>query len=356
MKRKELFKKYYSRLMVEGLVKSLTCGLLISLGLAFIIALISYIYGFNPLWYVIGVGLGAIVLTTIGLFFVKFKPTDKKVAERIDRLGLEERLVTMLELEGDDSYIAKRQKDDATQKLSKVRHNSIKIAIPSTIIALIGMLAVFASSLTLVSTLSAKGELGYLPGFGIGNGTGSVEIYKVNYKVVGVIGGQIVIENTGGFIVGAIEQFVLRDEDASTVVAVADEGWFFGYWKEDERTDPERTDRKIQSDVTYTAVFFAIGDENNEGDGDGKQNGEPGEPANNEPGEPGDDGETEQNEDGETNDGGGANGRYEEVNYVIDGKTYYRDVIDQLYEIFESGRELTPQQRAMLEAYLKTIQ
>ncbi len=58
----------------------------------------------------------------------------------------------------------------------------------------------------------------------------------------------------GGHIEGVASQNVKEGEDASTVSAVADEGYVFFKWS-DENTDPERTDKNITKDVVYSAYF-----------------------------------------------------------------------------------------------------
>lgn len=123
---KELFDKYYSRLAREGMLKALFSGLSVGFAVNFIVAFICWYFNANGLLW----SLLALVVTTaiaMPLFYVKkYKPSVKDVAKRLDRLGLEERMITMTEFQGDDSYIAVRQREDARTTLHEVDTKRIR--------------------------------------------------------------------------------------------------------------------------------------------------------------------------------------------------------------------------------------
>jgi len=79
----------------------------------------------------------------------------------------------------------------------------------------------------------------------------------------GVMGGYFInlryVAGTGGRIIGASSQFVERESDGSTVVAVADAGYVFAEWS-DGVTDRERTDRNVIADISITANFVRTAD------------------------------------------------------------------------------------------------
>ena len=157
MSDRKIFDKHHSRLVWESVIKSLLCGLSVGFAVMFGVGLGTWIAGVNGLWFALAawavVGAGATLL----FYFKRFKPTAKNDAARIDRLGLEERMITMLELEGDDSYIAQRQRADAQEKLRQVSVKDIKFRIPTASVVLAAILTVFGAGMTTVSTLSAEG-------------------------------------------------------------------------------------------------------------------------------------------------------------------------------------------------------
>ena len=68
----------------------------------------------------------------------------------------------------------------------------------------------------------------------------------------------------GGRIEGVEAQQVTAGESASTVVAVAEEGWVFDGWS-DGNTSAVRTDRNIQADAEYFAIFIPVFDDGTSG-------------------------------------------------------------------------------------------
>ena len=60
--------------------------------------------------------------------------------------------------------------------------------------------------------------------------------------------------NGKGAILGASKQDVEIGGDATTVIAVANEGWIFVGW-DDGYPLPSRTDKGITESVSYTAIF-----------------------------------------------------------------------------------------------------
>ena len=124
MKKNRLFKKYYLKLIYEGIIKAAVCGLIVGFAVSIIPAVITLIANLvgkpqnEGLWISIGSGLIAFALSTPLFYFLLFKPKNKQIAERVDRLGLDERVITMFELEKDGSYIALKQREDAKRTLS----------------------------------------------------------------------------------------------------------------------------------------------------------------------------------------------------------------------------------------------
>ena len=76
--------------------------------------------------------------------------TQESIAKTLDDLGLDERVITMLEYKNEDNDIVALQRTDALNKLSNVNPNEIKIKIQKTpIIVLCVLLLIFSGSLFL---------------------------------------------------------------------------------------------------------------------------------------------------------------------------------------------------------------
>ena len=278
-------KRFRSRLSREGIIKSVLLGCGIALAVAAVVAAVCWFFGLNalfialPVFVVIGAGLSTL------FYFKKFKPTIKEVAARVDELGLEERLITMTELIGDDSFIAKKQREDTIETVKKVNENLLPVAVSVALIVCFSIAAVFWTGTT---TVSALASFGIVP-------TGKEiieeinkkepEIYLVKYKANA--NGKLVcpdftpdsaeIQNKGysanedGSITfrsdGSYEIKISQDGYGAYVFAVPDKGYVFAGWS-DGVTSPFRSDLGSMNVGTVTANFaegdYAIEDFLNE--------------------------------------------------------------------------------------------
>ena len=377
MNGKELFKKHYSRLVIEGIIKSALLGLAIGFGANFVAAFFAWMFDFGGIWFGIGVGAGVAAVSGVILYFLKFKPNMQDVARRLDRLGLQERMVTMLELKGDDSYIAEIQRENARAHLAKVSHRNIRFRISKVIVVVLAVAFIFASSMTTVVGLAESGIIP--PGDEIITPDDPYENHiAISYMA-----------EEGGEIEGETDQLVAPGESTTPVVAVAHEGWVFVGWEDGVET-PERSEDNVLTEMIYFAIFEEIGE--GEG-GDGSEGGNPGESGDSEgdsaedvpeggsanvesdtTGDAGDEGdgqggssdsdggEGSSEEEGEGKGDGkgqGAGGKWEDSNQFLDGKTYYKDHIDMYYqlaqEILAEGGEIPQELREFLEAYYDSI-
>ena len=120
------FQKHYKRLIVEGIIRSALWGLVIGFAANFLVAIAAWFFDFGGVWFVVGIAVGATIASGIGLYFIRFKPKTADIARRVDRLGLEERMITMLELQENDSYLAKLQRENAKQHLQNVADRKLR--------------------------------------------------------------------------------------------------------------------------------------------------------------------------------------------------------------------------------------
>lgn len=153
MAQKELIKKYQSRLIVEGLLKSGINGLIAGFTTTIIIKIIFLIIKENGLLWPIISGLIVAIIASLVFYFIRYRPNTKKVASRVDDLGLEERVVTMLSYENQsNSFMVEKQKKDTEVKLTSVSPKQLKLSVFTIpFIILLCLVPLTASTLTISS-------------------------------------------------------------------------------------------------------------------------------------------------------------------------------------------------------------
>ncbi len=321
----EELKKYRSRLTKEGILKAVLCGLLVAFSVLLVSAAICYFTGFKAFWLPIALfGVAALAATPI-FYFTMFRPTAKSIAKRLDTLGLEERMITMTEFANDNSYIAKRQREDAVASLSNINATLIKFAVSVPLIICLCVVGVAGAGMSTVHALSTMGVI--TPGDDIIGGLIDPPEEEVFYELTYVVegDGMLIEEETGA---ETDEVFLLVSSFATAqkygVTAVAMEGWVFVGWMEDESTEPYRKDL-VTEDTVFTAVFMELeegeGDGDGEGDGEGEPSDKPGESGS---GEGGSEGESSPGEGGEEAGGNWSGGSHNNVN---DGNTSFGDAL-----------------------------
>lgn len=377
MIQKKFFEKHYSRLRTQGIIKSLLCGLMIGLFANFLAAVAAWFFDFGGIWFGIGIGAGVTLISAVILYFAKFKPTAKQIARRVDQLGLEERLITMLELQQDESYIAMLQRENAKEHLKKADPKKLRMRLPKAIAVLVVVAAVLATGMTTVVGLASEDIIPAGPD--IVTPEDPMESYiAVSYMT-----------EEGGEIEGEADQLILPGETTTPVVAIPEDGWIFVGW-DDGLENPERQDSDITEDTVFIAVFEEIGEGGEDGESDEEAGGEggsaEGDKAEDIPNEGSADVDSEQqgsagdegngsgadaNQDGgkgESDEQGegkgegqglGAGGKWQDSNQFIDGNTYYRDYLDMYYQmaqqIFEENGEIPPELRDFFENYFNGI-
>lgn len=371
MEKKQVFKEYYGKLVREGVLKAVGCGAAIGFAVVFVIAFVSWMIPFYPgLFIAFYVGVGVAAGTAVLFYYKKFYPTTEKIARRLDRMGLEERMITMAELSGDQSYIAMLQREDAQRKLAEISDKKMGIRFSAAGISLLSVAATLGIAMTVVAVLGAGGV--------IPSGSSLFKKIKedpeqtimyaaVNYKV----------DLQRGYIVGEMSQTVAIGASAEAVTAVAKDGWMFYGWS-DGATAPLRADSDVTEDITVSAIFVEMIDSGEPADGDAPSDrpfgkGESGDgPGTIDPSAPqrpddgsGDGDEGEEGEEGDNNGNNSGSGNsgdnitYEENNQVIDGETYYRDIYqayyDQAMALISEGKEVPEELRKLIETYFGII-
>lgn len=334
MKQKK-FVKFDGRLRAEAIIKSALGGIGIGGVVAFAFAAAAWFMEFNGVMIALAIFAAAAVIGGIVLYFTVFHPTVIQNARRLDRYGLEERLITMVDLEGQDSYIAQKQREDAMEALKRLDAKRVKYRISLAIVVVgIALTVLFAEMMT----LEVLSERGLVP-------TGTEVWLKVfppeplpEFEVE-------YLASEGGYISGETSQEITQGEDAEKVIAIANEGYMFLRWS-DGNANPSRTDLSVQKNISVSAVFIEVPDESDDPD-------DADEPDD----APGDSGQGEESLDSDQEGGE----KFKEVNWVIDGQTYYRDdgVYDVYYEkmleILANGETIPEEYKKFIELYFEVI-
>lgn len=317
----KVFKEYFARLRKEAWLKASITGLIIAFSVLFVSSLVIWLTSFKFIWLAVILWAVTAVAATFALYYWKFTPSKKLIAQRMDALGLEERVLTMVEFEGkEDSYILRRQREDALAAIGNISAKLIKFAVPVAMIVVACVCACLGVGMTTVSALGASGV--------IKNGNEIIKElttpeptqYMITYEVEG-----------GGFING--ELFLIdtvnEGEDGIEVVAEEEDGWAFECWS-DGVTDPIRKATEVKGDMELIAIFVEVPE------------GEPGEPGEGEEGDESDgvpkdmqEGEGDKGEPGEgpPQDGSQGSGMFEASNQIIDGETWYGgSTFDEAYD------------------------
>ena len=250
----KLFQKYYSRIAREGIIKSLLCGLIIGFAILFVSATTFWFTNTHLFW----VAILFFLFSTAGAAYLfyqkKFRPTTKQIARRVDELGLEERILTMAQLEGDESYIAMRQREDALAALKTVNEKLIAIIVSVPLIVYTCLSAVFGLGMTTVTALSSAGVIKSGKDLLAELTATPPATYELIYEE----------DAEGGYVEGELFQVVEEGKDGSPVMAVAEEGWAFLEWS-DGKTNPYRVDEAIKENITVTAKFIKLVDSGDNG-------------------------------------------------------------------------------------------
>ena len=348
MKSVKLFEKYYKRIARESMTKAVICGLIVGCAAMFITAFLCWFFIPKLFWLAfIALAVGAGVSAPL-FYRYKFKPTSSAVATRIDELGLEERMITMNEYMGDDSYIAERQRDDAIKTLGTISADLIKVVVSIPLVIAACFAVTLGAGMTTVGGLANAGV--------IGGGKDLIDdltkeepvYYDVEYDTQG-----------DGEIVGDIVQRIEKGKDATEIYAVAGDGYVFSCWLikgQKEAGEPYRQDTKIDEDMKVIAVFEPA---NGDGEGDGEGEGEGGEQGDSE--KPNDGEGKAEGSDGNNsnNTGTSPGGSYVSNDQVIDGKQDYKDHYDAAREeATENARDngnLTDEDKDAIDGYFNII-
>lgn len=409
----EVFKKYYKKIGRESILKALLCGLTIGFSLMFVCIAASWLAGFKAGIYIgLGLFVAATAIATPLFYTFRFRPTTKKIAQRIDTLGLEERILTMAELENDDSFIAMKQREDAMNAMKSVSSEMLKIAVSVPLIAAVAISATLGTGMTVAAAVAPDGGKHFV------DGLKEKHTYEITYTVEGkgwVIdftkkenaallaamkerAQQREIDKANGKEVTEDETlpgtfqsrlgivYTASDETAQAtmvldganyedtaytfevtegeefgvkLMALPQKGYVFVGWS-DGVTSPYREDMEATATKTVTATFEEVTDPGGGSKNDGQEPGE-------EPGDA-DSGNGSSSSAGDGSDGagmpdtgnsGGEGAKASPANQIINGETYYGDVFEDAYremlERMKNNNSLSEAEKKAISDYLDSI-
>lgn len=409
----EVFKKYYKKIGSESILKALLCGLTIGFSLMFVCIAASWLAGFKAGIYIgLGLFVAATAIATPLFYTFRFRPTTKKIAQRIDTLGLEERILTMAELENDDSFIAMKQREDAMKAMKSVSSEMLKIAVSVPLIAAVAISATLGTGMTVAAAVAPDGGKHFV------DGLKEKHTYEITYTVEGkgwVIdftkkenaaliaamkerarqreidkaNGKEVTEdetlpdtfqNRLGIVYTAIDEtaqatMVLDganyedttytfevtegDEFGVKLMALPQKGYVFVGWS-DGVTSPYREDMEATATKTVTATFEEVTDPGGGSKNDGQEQGE--EPGDADSGNGSSSSSGDGSGDGNNNNTSNSNGEGSKAapaNQIINGETYYGDVFEDAYremlERMKNNNSLSEAEKKAISDYFDSI-
>lgn len=393
-----ILNNFKQKLKKENIIKSLLYSLLVSALIFIFFQLFVWFFHLNILISIIP-SIISFGISFPLFYFKKFKYSEIQLAKRIDDLGLEERVITMAELEGNDSFIAKKQKEDTIKALKEVNPDNFKIRYkkPSILSGLLTALASLVIALSLMfpnikETIIAHGEPKYaieVSAEGIGfvidyskyenqslinavskkqeqdqidkiNNKEVVELKQfptvfsnrisVNYRCFEDIDATMVLDGANFEDIS----YKIKSDETHILMALPYKGYVFIGWS-DGCVSPFREIDNYSTDLIalfdeVSSVGEDLPDKQKEpGDKDGSDGGES-------------DGiGPEGNGTGKTNNddnwGDGAKGS--PANQVINGETYYGDIFNQSYqeavERVKNNPNLTDAQKKAISDYFESI-
>lgn len=360
-------KKYRARIVREGALKALSLGLVCGSTVLALCTFFSWLFGFKEgLW--LGLALFLLITASVALplYFLKYKPTAKQVAARVDALGLNERVLTMTELEGDESCIARLQREDTERSLGKLDHMMLKIALSAALCVGLCIALLFGIGGT---TVNALYHAGVIPGgMELFAKITPLPIYKVTYSVQDKTDGSICLwDESWGEPVYISDEDVYEVEEGEAAPAVyaldGAQSVFIGW--SDGLATRYRKDDDIGRDVSVIALYTSIEDEEVPPDDemleeeDQNGGGMPGDGEGAGGNEPGEDGLPEGDEgDPDSTQGGGGNSV--DNQQIVDGETYYGDRYNDAYndalDRFGSDEQLPEDLKEWIADYYNSIE
>lgn len=306
--------KFLNQLRKNAIKQSLVAAIVTALLVLFFGGTVSWYFGLALTWQHIPCFIGTTGASAILFYFLKYRKSGVAAAREIDKLGLEERVLTMEHLKNSDSYIARRQREDTLTELARVDKQYLLRPLTTTLTICLAVALPLGVSSAITSTLAAEGVLP--------TGREVTAQLAPNYSL-------IYSAAVGGSLEGKVTQRVAAGKEGSYVIAQADDGYIFIKWSDGVR-DAARRDIPANTDIELEAIFAKLSDYNPDEEllKPGNKNGNKGEGEQSNPdAPPSDSSSPNEYPSKDPSDGSGAGGGESDApaNQIIDGETFYGD-------------------------------
>lgn len=156
----KVFRPFKKKILFESILNAF---LFAATGFFFAIFLTSLVYHIlvkeTPLVSTCMIG-GIVFVVAFLIWFILSYPNKKRVAARLDAMGLQERASTMLALEGEATEIARLQREDAIAQINKISPKSLKMRVAKQSIIACGISIFMAAGILLLpyNVFAARAE------------------------------------------------------------------------------------------------------------------------------------------------------------------------------------------------------
>lgn len=394
-----LLKPFYQRIKRQKTTKYILVSLIVSFVLLLVTHLIVWLTGVGkPFFISVPLSICSGLIYFIIVYKHKVNPSMSFVAQQIDKLGLEERVLTMVEMEGSESFIAKKQREDTLKALKSIDYTSIKQhhRKQSILCSMSLILATAILALSLVfpnahETLTAWSEpvksisvsiegSGFVIDYSKSQNQSLIEAVaekqkkddtdRINGKEIvptkqfpTVFSSRILVSYhyTDDFDATMVldganfseVSYEIKSNESHTLMALPYNGYVFIGWS-DGYTSPFREIDNYS--MSFTAMFdevSALGEEKDsseDGEPSDSDSGSGNQSSNSNNGNGNSSGSTDGNEDG---------AKGSAANQVINGETYYGDIFNQSYqeaiERVKNNPNLTEAQKKAISDYFESI-
>ena len=156
--------KYYKRLQKEAIIKSLIFGLIICFSVILILSIVFFAFQTKQILISIIIGFVSLIISSVLIYNYKYKPDLKQIAKRVDEMGLEERVITMVEFKDENGFIYKKQRENTEYELGKINDKDFKLKFSKPSFFVLGVVIVLGlSSFALPKLENSNSSFGSLP-------------------------------------------------------------------------------------------------------------------------------------------------------------------------------------------------
>lgn len=150
MNHKQLFRPFRLRLLGHSLLRSILTGLITGAGVTFILSLVWHLMvKAPPSWLLPAAFAGAFALGFIPTL-CKTYPTEKRVAQKLDQTGLQERAGTMLAFQDSKGLMAQLQRKDAIKHIRRTSPGKLKVPFPKRLALICSLCVVLCGTILLL--------------------------------------------------------------------------------------------------------------------------------------------------------------------------------------------------------------